>query len=175
MKNLKLAISIATSTTIAIISMVQAQAKNAQDHKIFVYEDCKQVAALPMTDEQLNAYYSLKEQERVIERLQLPLESMESELEVYSEQLDELDVDNDASYFSINEEQVRKHVEIAEKMQSIVTAYQPQIDELESQAREIEKYAYDFEKLIRPSIEAYDGDDVMITISDTPPDWECGA
>ncbi len=137
------------------------------EYFIHVYKDCKKVDKIAMTDEQIDAYQRLQSHEVELKHHERPLQDMEKVLKKYEAELakmeDQLVIENDDK-ITINKAAMKRHEEIARKMEAEVAKHASSFENIELSAREIEKMAHDFEKTIKPSIKQYDGDNMHISI-----------
>lgn len=174
MKLQKLVLSLTSVVAITTCSIVNAQ--SVQDYNIYVYKDCKQVKKIPMSEYQINAYTRLKEHEKVMTKLELPLEEMEQKLKAHERELDALSDDlvmESEDKLVVNKALMEKHTAIAHKMEKIVAEHRADIHELESHAREIQQAAHDFEQAIEPSLGEYKARDIQVQIGNNNAHWDC--
>lgn len=178
MKIEKITIAITSAVVLAACSIANANTETSKDHNMYVYQDCQQVQTIAMTAEQVEAYKALKAHEVKMEKLELPLEKMEQELEVHERELELLSEDfvyEDGDKIVVNKALVKQHEAIARKIEQVVASHQQDIDELEREARVIERLADKFEQVIEPSLAQYDGQNVQIQIGQNNTNWHCQA
>jgi hypothetical protein len=167
MKIQKLSIALIATGVLAACSIANAGSKAQEQEKIYVYQGCKQIKEITMDESQKVAYSKFKQQEKKLAELEIPLNDMDEELAKYEQELEVLSDDiviETEDKLVVNRAVVRKHEEIAEKMQQVVRARQGDIKELELHAKEIEAAAFQFEKVIRKSLQGFKGKDIQISI-----------
>lgn len=176
MKMKKMILTVSSITAIAACSIATAQQQT--DFNIYVYEDCKQVKKIQMSEHQIKAYTDLKQHEKEMQSLELPLKKMEKQLAVHERELDALSGElliESEDRLVVNKALMKQHTQIAHKMEQVVAEHRADIHELERQARRIEKIAHQFEKAIQPSLGQYKSKDVQIQIGNTNINWDCNA
>lgn len=143
---------------------------------IYVFNDCKRLDTIAMTESQLTAYHAMKADEVKLKTLEKPMKSMERELEKHEHALDSLSGDmviEDGDTVVVNKQLIKQHEQIAEKMEAIVRSHSKDIEALELHARQFERTARDFEAVIQPSISKYGESNIQISIGNKAPNWQC--
>lgn len=167
MKIQKLSLALITTVILAACSAAKANPKATEEEKIYIYQGCEKIKTIQMDQSQKAAYLAFKQQERKIAELEIPLHDMDEELAKYEQELEALSEDlivETEGKIIVDSAVIKKHEEIAQKMQKAVRLRQGDIEELELHAKEIEAAAFLFEKEIRKSLKGYDGKDIQISI-----------
>lgn len=168
MKMKPLSLSVLAASTFALTFWANAESTLASEAKIFVYQECTKLAEIKLNEEQFKAYKNLKENEHSFEDFEKPTHEMEKELAFYEEKLEKLSdqlVSETEDKLVVNKALVKEHKEIAEQMKRIVDAHKPHITAIEQRAERLSLAAKEFERLIKPSIKEFDGDNIQIHIS----------
>ncbi len=168
-------------TSAAIISaslMASAKAQQQEEYKIYIYKDCEAVQEIVMNAEQVEAYNAFKNHEKLMAKLELPLEEMEQQLELHEQELDSLSdnfVIETEDSLVVNKTLVEQHEAIAKKMEKVVASHRKDIEKLELHARAFEGLANDFEKSLEPSLGNYRKQDIQIQIGQHKQNRVCKA
>lgn len=167
MKIQKLSSALIATFILAACSTAKANSSASEEEKIYIYQGCEEIKAIQMDKSQKAAYLAFKQQESKFAELEIPLQDMDEELAKYEQELEALSDDlvtETEGKIIVDRAVIKKHEEIAQKMQKAVRLRQSDIKELELHAKEIEAAAFLFEKEIRKSIKDYDGKDIQISI-----------
>ncbi len=149
----------------ASIAMADKHSQNPTDYRIIALNDCEVVSDTPMTQQQLDAYLPLLKAEKLIEKLGIPMHDMEAKLKEYTDKIEEvteLAVQESGDSIHINKAYLSQQKELAEKIESIVSFHQKDIDAIEQQGTYIGKTATAFEHTIKADLEGIDYDNVRI-------------
>lgn len=174
LKNLVLSLS----TLAAVAACSIANAKQGADHNIYVYEDCKQIKKIAMSEQQINAYKTLQAYESVMSSLELPMQEMEQQLKVHERELDALSADlvvDSGDKLVVNKALMQKHTDIVHKMEKVVAEHSADIGDLEQQAKKIRQAAHEFERVIEPSLTEYRAKNIDIQIGNSHFKQDCKA
>ena len=161
---------------VCVVAYAASTAESTQPLKIHVFEDCKKVDEVTLSQSQIAAYEKLQSTERKMKILEAPLKKMEQALKKQELALDNLSgemvIEND-SQFVVNKTLIKQHEEIAAKMEAIVHKHSDDIEALEKHARTVEQTAHEFETEIKPVLSKYDGERVHISIGEDNTSWRC--
>ncbi len=149
----------------ASITMANNTSKNPSDYQIIALKDCKIVSQTSMTQQQLNAYIPLRDAEKLIETLEVPMREMEKQLEQYTSQIEEvteLAIQEDGDSIYIDKSYLSKQKELAGKIESIVSLHQQDIDSIGEQGKALGIKAKAFEQSIKSTLHDIDHDQVRI-------------
>ncbi len=155
------ALSIATlsmlSLSIVLFGKTALANKNIETDKysIKVIENCKVITEIPLTQQQIQAYLALRNEEDKMAELESPIPAIEAKLEEYTSQIEQLSqqtfTDTEKS-FRINKVALAKQKQIVKKLDKLMVAHQADFDALSVQGKRIGDIADKFSKLIAPAI-----------------------
>ncbi|WP_286235400.1 hypothetical protein [Thalassotalea sediminis] len=159
-------------TTIATYAIAEATPKTNESLNIYVYNNCQQLAVIPMTDSQISAYKAFKATEVGMANAEKPLSAMEDELAKYQAELEKLSnemIIETNEKIVMNKALLKKHERLADKIENIISKHKPNFDNLDVQVEQIETAAKSFERAIQPSIAKYknENDNIQVNISST--------
>jgi hypothetical protein len=163
------ALLISTSFFTAL-ALANTNKQSVEDYKILMLEDCKVVAEKTMTTSQVRAYEALKEQEQLMQGLELPITAITEQIEQYSSEIEELTAlavqETDTSLY-IDKTYMRQQEAAVDKLQALISSHQNDFDALENQGYTIGRIAEEFEQEIAPSIENFKHDQIRIVGPDS--------
>lgn len=138
---------------------------NPDDYSLIALKNCQVVSESTLTQTQLNAYLSLKEEEEIMFTLQNPIKNIEGELKDFTDKIEEVTAmavqETDVSIF-IDKHYLKKQEELAEKINALVEAHQEDFDALEQQGKRIGKKARVLEQAIEAELDDLDYDQIRV-------------
>lgn len=149
----------------AAITSAEERSRNLADYKIIALSDCAIVSEKVMTQEQLDAYLPLIDMENLMQDLQVPMDEMEEQLEVYTDQIEamtELAVHETDDSIYIDKTYLSQQKELADKIRSVVSSYQTDITAIETHGEAIGEKAKVFERAVKSSLVDVDYDQIRI-------------
>lgn len=170
--------SVLTACAIAHASSDETGTAKNEPLKIYVFNGCKAIDEIAMTQTQIEAYNLMKADEVTLKELEKPLKEMDKALAKHEAALDNLSGDmviEENDEVIINKKLIKQHEQIAEKMEAVVRSHQRDIEAVELHARQFEKTARKFEKAIKPSISKYGEHNIQVSIGKKNIDWQCEA
>ncbi|MDE3272295.1 hypothetical protein [Pseudoalteromonas sp. G4] len=170
--------SVLTACAIANASSNETSVEKNEQLKIYVFDGCKEIDEIAMTQTQIEAYNAMKADEVTLKELEKPLKEMDKTLAKHEAALDNLSgemVIEENDEVIVNKKLIKQHEQIAQEMESVVRSHQKDIDALELHARQFEKTARKFEKAIKPSLSQYGEHNIQVSIGKKNLDWQCEA
>ncbi|GAB3031814.1 hypothetical protein [Bowmanella dokdonensis] len=176
MKKFNIAVFVAISTTLACSAIGSASQDADHKRKILVYKDCKIIHQATMTAVQNDAYSALLLEEKKMARLEAPIDAIQAELDLYSEELKRLSglaFEESEQTLTINKDYLEEQKQAAAKLSALVSSHKKDFAALEAQGDAISDKAKAFEQSIKPALASLDYDNVRIidTAKSTP--WRC--
>lgn len=162
-----------SAIVISSITLSAHSSDNPQDYRLLALKNCNVVAESPLTEEQLAAYLSLKDEEELMSGLEEPLKDMESQLKEFTDRIEEvsaLAVQETEGSIHIDKYYLKEQEDLADRIDEIVTAHQHDIDALEEQGSRIGEKARVFEAAIEEGLEDVDYDQIRIITPDSDND-----
>jgi len=127
----------------------------ATEYRIQAYNNCNQVADIPMTAPQITLYQKLETAQKAIEIAQSPIEKIEQQINAYSTEISaitELAVVENEHTLTINKTLLAKQEQAAKQLKNFIAQHQADFDRLEKTASQIESIAQQFEESIKPTL-----------------------
>jgi archaellin len=165
----KILIALLFPLVICQVALAWSDTDNANNHSVVALKNCEVVSNQAMTAEQFEAYLGLKQQEQEIHRLELPIQEIEEEIKVYTDELETLTKlviqDNDGS-LHINKKLLKQQDIVAKEFNQFMQLHQQDFDALSKQGSIIGLQAEIFEKSIKTSLESIDYDRIQVLTED---------
>jgi hypothetical protein len=156
------------------VGLAWSDTDKANDYSVVALKGCEVVSEQAMTAEQLDAYLSLKQQEQKMRVLELPIQNIEQEIKVYTdeiEKLTELAFQEKDESLHINKALLKQHDIVAKEFNKFMQLHQQDFDALGKQGGIIGQQAKIFETSIKASLENIDYDQIQVL---TPSSKESG-
>lgn len=160
-------------TTVSALSILfldnTALAKNhteTERYSIKLIEDCQVIKEIPLNSKQTLAYLALKKEEDVMKKLEAPIHAIEKQLSKYTAQIEKLSLqafENTEHSYQINKTALTKQKLIVEKLDKFMDLHQADFDALGAQGKRIEVIADKFSKLITPTINNIEHNQITIS------------
>jgi hypothetical protein len=147
------------------VALAWSGTDKANDYSVVALKDCEVVSEQVMTTEQLDAYLSLKQQEQKMQALEVPIQSIEQEIKVYTDEIEKLTKlaiqDTDES-LHINKALLKQHDSVAKEFDKFMQLHQQDFDSLGKQGGIIGQKAEKFETAIKASLKTIDYDQIQV-------------
>lgn len=160
---------IITSCLFTVAAIASQSDNQTSEYSITLMKDCQVISKYKMNTKQINAYLALKEQEDVMESLEMPINAIESELDEYSNQIEELTslaIQENDDRLTIDKHYLAQQEEVVEKLNALMEAHQKDFDALGEQGSKISEIANEFTDSIKVSIGDVDYDHIRVNSPD---------
>jgi uncharacterized protein (DUF342 family) len=153
------------SALLSCTALALSNNHNPSDYSVVALKDCKVVSNCAMTNEQLDTFLKLKQQEQTMQSLEIPLEAIEKEAKQYTDALQKLAKlaiqDTDKSLY-IDKSQMQQHQDVAQKFTDFMQQHQAGFAAIGKQGRIIGEYAEAFESSIKISLQGIEYDQIQV-------------
>lgn len=164
-----------TITAFAISSLAMASQKSTdpEDYRLVVMKNCEVISDSALTQNQLDAYLALHDEEGLMGDLEGPIKDMEDDLKELTdmiEEVTELAVQETEGSIYIDKHYLKEQEELAEKIDELIDAHEGDFKALEKQGQLLEKKARVFEEAIEEGLEDLDYNQIRIITPDSDSD-----
>ena len=166
----KIVIAAAVSILFAQVALALSFTNKPGDYSIIVLKNCEVVSNKAMTDEQLEAYLSLKQQEQKIHVLEVSIQDIEQEILSYTkkmEKLTELAIQETDEILHINKARLKQRDIVANEFDKFMQLHQQDFEVLGKQGNVIGQQAEIFETSIKVGLESVDYDQIQVHSPDS--------
>jgi hypothetical protein len=164
-KTSKIIIASAASILFAQAAMALSDTNQPTGYSVIALKNCAVVSDKAMTDVQLEAYLSLKQQEQKIHTLEGPIQNIEQEIESYSdniERLTKLAIQETDESLHINKTLLKQQEAAAKEFAQFMQLHQHKFDALGDQGKAIGQQADIFETSIKANLGGIDYDQIQV-------------
>lgn len=138
---------------------------DSSEYALVALKHCEVVSESALTEEQLNAYLALKEEETLMHGLEAPIEGLNEQIQELTNRIEEvtsLAVQETDNSIYIDKQYLKEQEGIADELNALMSAHKVDFDALEVQGRRIGKKAKIFERAIEAGLEDLDYDQLRI-------------
>jgi hypothetical protein len=155
---------IMSSATIAV------QDNNPEDYTLLALKNCQVVSESYLTEDQLSAYLSLQNEEKIMSGLEDPIKGVEKQLEEFSDRIEEvsaLAVQELEGSIYIDEYYMKEQKDIVHQLNKLIGLHQKDFKAIAEQGKRIGKKAKVFKTIIESGLEVVDHDQIHIISPDS--------
>jgi len=150
----------------AISTIASQTTEKKSEYSVTVLKNCNVVGQHSMTLSQISSYMSLKEAEIKMDNLEIPIGKINSKIEKYSDQIEELTelaFQHTDETFSINKKYQKQQELAVKKLNELLSHHQKDFNALGKQGRKIGKLSREFSHTIKDSFENIDFDSIRVS------------
>lgn len=168
----KIIIASAASILLTQVALALSETNKPGDYSVIALKNCDVVSDKTMTAPQLEAYLSLKQQQQKMQALELPIQDIQQEISLYSdeiEKLTELAIQETSDTLHINKALLKKQEIVVKELSGFMQQHQHNFDALGEQGNIIGQQAEIFETSIKANLESIDYDRIQVRTPDNHP------
>jgi hypothetical protein len=164
-RSTKTLIALIFPLVICHVAIAWAKTDKENNYSVIALKNCQVVSDQAMTVDQFAAFLSLKQKEQKMHSLEVPIQKIEQEIKVYTDELTKLTSlaiqDTDES-IHINKKLLEQQEKVAKELNQFMQQHQQDFDALGKQGRIIGLQAEVFENSIKTSLESIDYDQIKL-------------
>jgi hypothetical protein len=166
----KIIIASAASILLTQVALALSETNKPGDYSVIALKNCDVVSDKTMTAPQLEAYLSLKQQQQKMQALELPIQDIQQEITLYSneiEKLTKLAIQDTDQSLHINKSLLKKQEVVVQELDKFMQLHQPDFDALGEQGNVIGQQAEIFASSIKANLESIDYDQIRVLTPDS--------
>jgi hypothetical protein len=147
------------------VALASSDTDKASDYSVVALKDCQVVSNKTMTTEQFLSYTHLKQQDQIMQRLQVPIQKIEQEIEAYTDEIEKLTklaIQETDETLHINKTLLKQQDSAAQKFNEFMQLHQQHFDALGEQGNIIGQRADIFETSIKANLKNIDYDQIQV-------------
>jgi hypothetical protein len=166
----KIIIASAVSILFAQVATALSDTNKPGDYSVIALKNCDVVSDKKMTAPQLEAYLSLKQQQQKMQALELPIQDIQQEISLYSDEIEKLTklaIQETNDTLHINKALLKKQEIVVKEFDKFMQLHQQEFDALGEQGSLIGQQANIFETRIKANLESIDYDQIQVRTPDS--------
>jgi delta 1-pyrroline-5-carboxylate dehydrogenase len=166
----KIIIASAVSILLTQVVLALSDTNKPSDYSVIALKNCDVVSDKAMTAEQLEAYLSLEQQQQKMQTLELPIQGIEKEISLYSDEIEKLTklaIQETSDTLHINKALLKKQEVVVKELSEFMQQHQQSFDALGEQGNIIGQQAEIFASSIKANLESIDYDQIRVLTPDS--------